>query len=68
MSVVAAPTPSLRLYCARELCQQFGISRASLDHWVKTGLFPSPLRPGGGKRFWTEAQVRGFLKSQEALS
>jgi predicted DNA-binding transcriptional regulator AlpA len=64
MSAVPPPTPTLRLYCARELCQMLAISRASLDHWVKSGLFPSPLRPGGGKRYWSEGQVRAFLKKQ----
>jgi predicted DNA-binding transcriptional regulator AlpA len=64
MPPAPSTAPPLRLYCARKLCQMLGVSRSTLDDWVKRGLFPSPLRPGGGKRFWSESQVRNFLKAQ----
>jgi predicted DNA-binding transcriptional regulator AlpA len=48
------PFPRRRLFSEEEVLRYLGVSRSTLDGWVKAGHFPRPIRIGGPrtKKFW----------------
>jgi prophage regulatory protein len=47
---------------AEEITKKLGISRKTLDNWVKKGLFPSPIKIGR-RIFWKESEIEAYLES-----
>jgi MerR family transcriptional regulator, aldehyde-responsive regulator len=53
------------LYSISKAAEMSGISPYTLRYYEKIGVLPSPKRQNGGRRFYTEADIRFmmFLKS-----
>ena len=53
-----------RLITFPELKTEFGISFCRMHIWrlVKAGKFPAPIRPTGGRLFWTVESIRYWLR------
>jgi predicted DNA-binding transcriptional regulator AlpA len=54
-------TTSITLIWERELCEQLGRSKYSIDRWVKSGRFPPPLNVTQQGRAWRVRDVEAFL-------
>jgi predicted DNA-binding transcriptional regulator AlpA len=54
-----------RLITFPELKTEFGISFCRIHVWrlVKAGKFPAPIRPTGGRLFWSVESIRNWVSS-----
>ena len=50
----------------RELVTLTGLSRATLNRWVKVGLFPKPIKLGPRAVAWSQISVNAFLRDRAA--
>ncbi len=51
-----------------DLKTQKGITYSDTQLWrlVKDGLFPKPIKIGGGRNAWLESEVDGYIKARIA--
>jgi predicted DNA-binding transcriptional regulator AlpA len=63
MRVTRLQAATKHLLSFRDLMEMFGIGESTLDNWIKEGVIPPPIRPGGvrGKRFWPTTTVETFM-------
>lgn len=60
------PMHSLKLMSQKEAMKLVGIgSRETLDRWVRQGLFPPPIKVGGGLLRWVPAEVEAWLEAKK---
>jgi predicted DNA-binding transcriptional regulator AlpA len=53
-----------KFYGAKEIVENLGISRKTLDNWVESGDFPPPIKIGR-RIFWQKEVVDKYLKDLE---
>jgi excisionase family DNA binding protein len=61
---------SPKAYATREAAKTVGISRATLQAWIKSGKVraPEPTEFGGGSaRLWSESDVARLRRAKEKL-
>ncbi|MBU3558739.1 AlpA family phage regulatory protein [Polynucleobacter sp. Nonnen-W13] len=44
-----------------DIRSEFGISKSTLDRWIKLHLWPKPIRIGG-TALWRRADIENFLE------
>jgi predicted DNA-binding transcriptional regulator AlpA len=55
-----------RLITQKAVMKLVGIgSRETLDRWVRRGLFPLPIRVGGGRLRWVLAEVEAWIEARK---
>lgn len=56
----------LKLLNQKEAMRLVGVgSRETLDRWVRRGLFPPPIKVGGGRLRWVPAEVEAWLEAKK---
>lgn len=51
------------LVSQKEVLKLIGVrSRETLDRWIRQGLFPPPVRVGGGRLRWVLAEVEAWIE------
>jgi prophage regulatory protein len=61
VSETSPTTSSIRLVWERELCEQLGRSKWTIDRWIKSGRFPPPLNITQQGRAWRVRDVEAWL-------
>jgi len=58
----------MRLLDFKALSTEKGIGYSDTQIWrlVKTGHFPKPIKIGGGRNAWLEAEVDAYIKARIA--
>jgi predicted DNA-binding transcriptional regulator AlpA len=56
-------TTKVKPMTLEDVCEAFGVSRESIDNWLRAGGFPQPFRPGGpnGRPNWHPAVIERAL-------
>ena len=54
-----------KFYSAKEIVEKLGISIKTLNNWVKSGIFPSPIKIGRRTK-WEDSTIDEYLKSKRA--
>lgn len=57
-------TPALRLLNRKQLRELVPVADSTIWRWENAGLFPPGMIVGGGRRFWSEDQVRTWLENR----
>ncbi len=61
---------SPKLYTTREAAEAVGITRATIQEWIRRGKFAAPrprLRGSVGMRLWTESDVARLRVTKERI-
>jgi hypothetical protein len=55
-------SPPNELWNLIRLCNEFGVSKAIIYEWIRSGRLPVPWVRRGGKSFWAPETVRPALE------
>jgi len=44
----------------RDVLVRYGVTKPTIYRWMKEGLFPAPVKIGGGTVRWLEADLEAF--------
>lgn len=59
--------PMKQLLRPRDLEEEYGWGRSTINYWRKIGLFPEPIRLGQNSIAWRRATIEAWLDSQSQI-